>query len=76
MCIKKSVGAKGSNTKIDGKVIQASLNLSQSGSLKLDKDLVVDGNIGQQTIYAIKLFQSSIVKNPSQMAGLIRKARH
>lgn len=61
MSIKKSVGAKGGNQKVDAKVIQAALNLSQSATFKLEKKLNVDGHVGKKTIEAIELFQSNVV---------------
>ena len=61
MCIKNSVGEKGQNVKVDAKVVQAALNLSQSAKFKLDKKLTVDGSVGSQTISAIEKFQSVVV---------------
>ena len=61
MCIKQSVGASGSNKKIDVKIIQAALNLSQSATFQLNKNLTVDGSMGKKTIEAIELFQHKIV---------------
>src|SRR5690606_1820300 len=60
MSIKKSVGAKGENQRVDAKVIQAALNLSQSATFKLEKNLTVDGSVGKKTIEAIELFQSNV----------------
>lgn len=61
MSIKSSVGAKGVNDKVDARVIQAALNLSQSGSFKLATNLVVDGDAGTKTVEAIALFQLKVV---------------
>lgn len=62
MAILNSVGDTGKNNKVDSKVIQAALNLSQSNEFKLDKKLLVDGDCGKKTIQAIELFQKNIVK--------------
>jgi len=61
MCIKQSVGTSGSNKKLDVKIIQAALNLSQSSAFKLTGNLIVDGSIGKKTIAAIELFQAEVV---------------
>jgi len=62
VAILQSVGEEGVNDRVDVKVIQAALNLSQSDKFKLDKQLVVDGDIGSKTILAIEAFQKNIVK--------------
>lgn len=61
MCIKNSVGAKGINEAVDGKVIQAALNLCQSAGFELNPPLAVDGDVGEATIEAITLFQLNVV---------------
>lgn len=62
MAILKSVGEQGVNDKVDVKVIQAGLNLTQSSNFKLKNRLVVDGKSGGKTIAAIEEFQKQIVK--------------
>lgn len=62
MCIKQSVGAGGSNKKIDVQIVQAALNLTQSPEFKLEGKLSVDGAIGEKTISAIELYQRSVLK--------------
>ncbi len=62
MAIKKSVGNKGSNSKVDVMVVQSALNLSQSDKFKMNENLVVDGKSGSKTIEAIELFQKEIVR--------------
>lgn len=62
MCIKQSVGASGVNNKVDVKVVQAALNLSQTEAFNLDAGLVVDGSIGRKTIAAIESYQTHILK--------------
>ncbi|AZZ93862.1 chitinase [Hahella sp. KA22] len=62
MCIKSSVGLRGTNSKTDVKVIQAALNLYTSDSFLLESKLTIDGQIGQKTIQAITLFQKSSVQ--------------
>lgn len=61
MCIKQSVGLGGTNKKIDVKIIQAAINLSQSSSFALKEKLIVDGAIGKKTISAIEHYQSFVV---------------
>ena len=61
MCIKQSVGLGGANKKVDVKIIQAAINLSQSSSFALKEKLIVDGAIGKKTISAIEHYQSFVV---------------
>jgi len=61
VAILQSVGEEGINDRVDVKLIQAALNLSQSDNFKLEKTLVVDGDIGRKTILAIEVFQKDIV---------------
>jgi putative chitinase len=65
MCIKYAVGEKSRNDKVDAQIIQAALNLAQSDKFLLKKKLVVDGNVGQLTVEAIKEFQAKIINMPA-----------
>ena len=70
---KKIVGAKGENQRVDAKVIQAALNLSQSATFKLEKNLTVDGSVGKRTIEAIELFQSTARVDASLSRYLVKR---
>lgn len=61
MTIKNSVGNGGTNRPLDVKLVQAAINLAQSGDFVLDRDLSIDGRIGNKTITTIKTFQKYIV---------------
>lgn len=61
MAIQYSVGVDGVNDEDDVRVVQAALNLSQSGGFTLLPELVVDGRIGPKTNSAIELFQKTAV---------------
>lgn len=60
MGIKQSVGLGGINNKVDVKVIQAALNLSQLSFVSED-NVVIDGVMGKRTILAITRYQEEIV---------------
>lgn len=61
MSIKQSVGNGGVNNKLDVKLIQAALTLSQSPALETAFVMAIDGIVGKKTISAIELYQSEIV---------------
>jgi len=62
MAILNSVGDKGTNEKVDVKVIQSALNLVNSTKFKLNKRLTIDGRNGSNTVAAIEAFQKDVVK--------------
>lgn len=61
MGIADSVGKGGKNSTEDVKVIQAAMNLVNNENYALKKKLRIDGQLGNQTIAAIELFQSKVV---------------
>jgi putative chitinase len=65
MCIKQSVGNGGINKKVDVKVIQAALNLSQSSKFSFNGLLTVDGVMGKKTQSVIEQYQQAIVNMTS-----------
>jgi putative chitinase len=72
MGITNSVGKGGKNLKEDVKVIQAALSLVKNNKFKLTSKLDVDGKIGNRTIAAIELFQSSVIgmKTPDGLVAV------
>jgi len=62
MCIEKSVGEGGVNTREDGVVIQILLNYNRPPPLP---PLGVDGGVGKMTKDAIREFQTRVMKMPA-----------